>query len=222
MENNNERFSRLLLESKMDYIPNQKRIRDILEQRIAMGGDFEDYDYEDDEDYGSAIPYVRASRRSTLNPWILHVKNVQALNPGMSYRDAMSVASDSYSGQGGARRKAVGWQGCRKSIKKYHPNRNQSLKNISTYYCKDNKKCYTTKAAKNRLCAKPRKTRSGSKVSKRKYIPIALTKKRVKRVTKNPWIECLKKLGNKGLSKSTISKLYKQGCKVPRGSKKKK
>lgn len=186
-----------------DYIPNQRRLREIYEGKIALGGD-----------NGLSIPLYRSAHR--FNPWIAHVKNVQASNPGMSYGEAMSIASDSYSGGIGKRqvRKrsgskiSRGWQSCIKNTRRKHPRKKMGLKEISKYYCKDDKLCYRTQALKNKRC--------GSKRAQ----PRATTRKR--KTALNPWIKCLKKLGDRGLTQKQILAAYQKGCKIPRGYSKKK
>jgi hypothetical protein len=198
-----------------DYIPNQRRLHEIYQGKIALGGD----------DDGLSIPLYRSAHR--FNPWIAHVKDVQASNPGMSYGEAMSMASEGYSGGIGKKqvRKrsgskiARGWQSCIKNTRRKNPRKKMGLKEISKYYCIDDKLCYRTQALKNKKCGSKR---APSRTATKKRTTIRKLAPKKKQTMVNPWVKCLKKLGARGLTQRQILDAYNKGCKIPKGYSKKK
>ena len=57
----------------------------------------DDHGFETDEDnYGVQENVLDGGSIKKTNPWIVHVKKVQAKKKGMSYRDAMRIAKKTY------------------------------------------------------------------------------------------------------------------------------
>lgn len=153
-----------------DYIPNQRRVREIYEGKIAMGG------------RGKSKKSKAAAAR---NPWIEHVFDY-AYKHDVSYRDALSEAGPSYRKLTGTKKtpkkkviikraptrssyrqsgsktakpksksKVIGWNKCR-TARAAH-GMVGSAKESAKYYCKSDKLCYRTIAAKKKKCKVPKK-----------------------------------------------------------------